>query len=86
MALAYPFMSRESVLDLYTAGDRTLYKNIQLSVLSLSFTYVVDRYYLLTDKGEKIEQQTVTVRTNCVDCLDRTNVTQAHTSIFIFFL
>ncbi|KAK3119992.1 hypothetical protein QOZ80_9AG0679140 [Eleusine coracana subsp. coracana] len=35
------------------------------------------RYYLLTDKTEKIDQQTGTVRTNCVDCLDRTNVTQS---------
>jgi hypothetical protein len=85
MALAYPFMSRESVLDLYTAGDRTLYKNIQLSVLSLCF-YLCCGQVLLTDKGEKIEQQTGTVRTNCVDCLDRTNVTQVHTSIFRFFL
>ncbi|KAL6875745.1 hypothetical protein ACP4OV_013258 [Aristida adscensionis] len=34
------------------------------------------RYFLLSDKGEKLEQQTGTVRTNCVDCLDRTNVTQ----------
>ncbi|KAL6662182.1 hypothetical protein ACP70R_000041 [Stipagrostis hirtigluma subsp. patula] len=35
------------------------------------------RYFLLGDKGEKLEQQTGTVRTNCVDCLDRTNVTQS---------
>ncbi|KAG8071018.1 hypothetical protein GUJ93_ZPchr0006g43248 [Zizania palustris] len=35
------------------------------------------RYFLLNEKGEKIEEQTGTVRTNCVDCLDRTNVTQS---------
>ncbi|XP_025827066.1 phosphoinositide phosphatase SAC7-like isoform X5 [Panicum hallii] len=35
------------------------------------------KYFLLSDKGEKIEQQTGTARTNCVDCLDRTNVTQS---------
>ncbi|KAF0896558.1 hypothetical protein E2562_024696, partial [Oryza meyeriana var. granulata] len=34
------------------------------------------RYFLLNSKGEKMEGQTGTVRTNCVDCLDRTNVTQ----------
>ncbi|CAL4988344.1 unnamed protein product [Urochloa decumbens] len=34
------------------------------------------KYFLLSDKDEKIELQTGTVRTNCVDCLDRTNVTQ----------
>ncbi|KAJ6792114.1 phosphoinositide phosphatase SAC6-like [Iris pallida] len=27
--------------------------------------------------GEKIEEQTGVVRTNCIDCLDRTNVTQS---------
>jgi len=36
-----------------------------------------DRYFLINDKGEKIEEQTGTVRTNCIDCLDRTNVTQS---------
>ncbi|CAL5057751.1 unnamed protein product [Urochloa decumbens] len=35
------------------------------------------RYFLINDKGEKIEEQTGTVRTNCIDCLDRTNVTQS---------
>uniref|UniRef100_A0A0D9XRA7 SAC domain-containing protein n=1 Tax=Leersia perrieri TaxID=77586 RepID=A0A0D9XRA7_9ORYZ len=34
------------------------------------------RYFLLNSKGERMEEQTGTVRTNCVDCLDRTNVTQ----------
>ncbi|EES06956.1 hypothetical protein BDA96_04G188600 [Sorghum bicolor] len=35
------------------------------------------KYFLVNDKGEKIEEQTGTVRTNCIDCLDRTNVTQS---------
>uniref|UniRef100_A0A0E0CLW1 SAC domain-containing protein n=1 Tax=Oryza meridionalis TaxID=40149 RepID=A0A0E0CLW1_9ORYZ len=35
------------------------------------------RYFLLNGKGEKLEEQTGTIRTNCVDCLDRTNVTQS---------
>ncbi|AQK52988.1 Phosphoinositide phosphatase SAC6 [Zea mays] len=35
------------------------------------------KYFLINDKGEKIEEQTGTVRTNCIDCLDRTNVTQS---------
>ncbi|KAK8462362.1 hypothetical protein SEVIR_1G196400v4 [Setaria viridis] len=35
------------------------------------------RYFLINDKDEKIEEQTGTVRTNCIDCLDRTNVTQS---------
>ncbi|KAI3515024.1 hypothetical protein L1887_13773 [Cichorium endivia] len=38
---------------------------------------VKNRYYLINDKGEKIEAQVGIVRTNCIDCLDRTNVTQS---------
>lgn len=38
---------------------------------------VKNRYYLLNDKGEKVEAQIGVVRTNCIDCLDRTNVTQS---------
>ncbi|KAG8662878.1 phosphoinositide phosphatase SAC6 isoform X1 [Manihot esculenta] len=34
-------------------------------------------YLLLNEKGEKIKEQTGVVRTNCIDCLDRTNVTQS---------
>jgi len=30
----------------------------------------------LNEEGEKIEEQHGVVRTNCIDCLDRTNVTQ----------
>ncbi|GAB2223953.1 hypothetical protein Droror1_Dr00004698 [Drosera rotundifolia] len=34
-------------------------------------------YFLLNEKGEKLEEQHGVVRTNCIDCLDRTNVTQS---------
>ncbi|GMI68254.1 SAC DOMAIN-CONTAINING PROTEIN 6, IMPAIRED IN BABA-INDUCED STERILITY 2, SUPPRESSOR OF ACTIN 1B [Hibiscus trionum] len=34
-------------------------------------------YLLLNDKGEKMKEQHGIVRTNCIDCLDRTNVTQS---------
>ncbi|KAF6157805.1 hypothetical protein GIB67_038273 [Kingdonia uniflora] len=34
-------------------------------------------YFLLNSKGEKVEEQFGVVRTNCIDCLDRTNVTQS---------
>ncbi|CAH9133499.1 unnamed protein product [Cuscuta epithymum] len=36
-----------------------------------------NRYFLLNEKGEKVETQLGVVRTNCIDCLDRTNVTQS---------
>ncbi|GAV83044.1 Syja_N domain-containing protein [Cephalotus follicularis] len=34
-------------------------------------------YLLLNEKGEKMKEQLGVVRTNCIDCLDRTNVTQS---------
>lgn len=34
-------------------------------------------YLLINEKGEKVEEQLGVVRTNCIDCLDRTNVTQS---------
>uniref|UniRef100_A0A0E0F516 SAC domain-containing protein n=1 Tax=Oryza meridionalis TaxID=40149 RepID=A0A0E0F516_9ORYZ len=37
----------------------------------------IEDYLKKHSKGEKMEEQTGTVRTNCVDCLDRTNVTQS---------
>jgi hypothetical protein len=43
--------------------------------------WLCDRYFLINDKGEKIEEQTGTTRTNCIDCLDRTNVTQVLTTL-----
>ncbi|EPS73143.1 hypothetical protein M569_01613, partial [Genlisea aurea] len=36
-----------------------------------------NRYLLLNERGEKLDQQLGVVRTNCIDCLDRTNVTQS---------
>ncbi|KAI8017475.1 Phosphoinositide phosphatase SAC6 [Camellia lanceoleosa] len=37
---------------------------------------VKNRYLLLNEKSERVEEQLRVVRTNCIDCLDRTNVTQ----------
>ncbi|CAH9105917.1 unnamed protein product [Cuscuta europaea] len=38
---------------------------------------IKNRYFLRNEKGEKVEAQAGVVRTNCIDCLDRTNVTQS---------
>eukprot|EP00249_Psilotum_nudum_P015656 c25451_g1_i1 orf=164-1942(+) len=37
----------------------------------------LQRYFLMTKAGDKIEEQRGVLRTNCIDCLDRTNVTQS---------
>jgi hypothetical protein len=55
----------------------SLYDIFPLHVLLIWLCY---RYFLINSKGEKFEEQTGTVRTNCIDCLDRTNVTQVGTS------
>ncbi|TMW90000.1 hypothetical protein EJD97_016314 [Solanum chilense] len=39
--------------------------------------FIKNRYFLLNEKDEKVEVQLGVVRTNCIDCLDRTNVTQS---------
>ncbi|OAY65446.1 Phosphoinositide phosphatase SAC7 [Ananas comosus] len=56
--------------------------HIHFERLSLLYDQIEDyltahRYFLLNENGEKIEEQTGVVRTNCIDCLDRTNVTQS---------
>ncbi|XP_031482556.1 phosphoinositide phosphatase SAC6 [Nymphaea colorata] len=56
--------------------------HIHFERLSLLYDQIVDflkshRYFLLDVKGEKLEEQQGIVRTNCIDCLDRTNVTQS---------
>ncbi|PHU26841.1 Phosphoinositide phosphatase SAC7 [Capsicum chinense] len=39
--------------------------------------FIKNRYFLISEKGEKVELQHGILRTNCIDCLDRTNVTQS---------
>ncbi|XP_057783999.1 phosphoinositide phosphatase SAC6-like isoform X2 [Salvia miltiorrhiza] len=56
--------------ELYIEWLSILYYQIEI------FLYK-NRYFLLNDKGEKVEKQIGVVRTNCIDCLDRTNVTQS---------
>lgn len=56
--------------------------HIHFERLSLLYDQLEDylnkhRYFLSDAIGEKIEEQTGIVRTNCIDCLDRTNVTQS---------
>ena len=36
----------------------------------------------MNEKAEKMKQQLGVVRTNCIDCLDRTNVTQVDIHFF----
>ncbi|XP_022751537.1 phosphoinositide phosphatase SAC6-like [Durio zibethinus] len=56
--------------------------HVHFEHLSLLYDQIADfleknRYLLLNEKGEKMKEQLGVVRTNCIDCLDRTNVTQS---------
>ncbi|KAF5735890.1 phosphoinositide phosphatase family protein [Tripterygium wilfordii] len=56
--------------------------HIHFERLSILYEQIVDVlkknwYFLLNEKGEKMKEQLGVVRTNCIDCLDRTNVTQS---------
>ncbi|KAJ6413361.1 hypothetical protein OIU84_006205 [Salix udensis] len=56
--------------------------HVHFEHLSILYDQIVDfleknGYLLLNEKGEKMKEQTGVVRTNCIDCLDRTNVTQS---------
>ncbi|CAN1190079.1 Phosphoinositide phosphatase SAC7 [Linum perenne] len=56
--------------------------HVHFERLSILYEQIVDfleksGYLLVNDKGEKLKEQTGIARTNCIDCLDRTNVTQS---------
>lgn len=55
---------------LITSGSRVCWFPILIVVFQLS------RYFLLGPKGEILAEQEGVIRSNCIDCLDRTNVTQ----------
>ena len=43
----------------------------------LDHVYNYHSYCLITGKGEIVKKQASIIRTNCIDCLDRTNVVQS---------
>ncbi|KAK6924572.1 SAC domain [Dillenia turbinata] len=56
--------------------------HIHFELLSLLYDQIEDFLkkngcLLLNERGEKVVEQVGVVRTNCIDCLDRTNVTQS---------
>uniref|UniRef100_A0A3Q7F671 SAC domain-containing protein n=1 Tax=Solanum lycopersicum TaxID=4081 RepID=A0A3Q7F671_SOLLC len=56
--------------------------HVHFELLSILYDQIEDffiknRYFLLNEKDEKVELQLGVLRTNCIDCLDRTNVTQS---------
>ncbi|WOH10955.1 hypothetical protein DCAR_0830432 [Daucus carota subsp. sativus] len=53
------------------------FDNIQLLYDEISEDFEEQGYFLLGPKGEILAEQEGVIRSNCIDCLDRTNVTQS---------
>lgn len=64
--------------DFQTQCKSDSYENLEIFVNNLEGVFTIFKYYqenVLT--GEKLKGQLGIIRTNCLDCLDRTNVVQA---------
>ncbi|XP_022767756.1 phosphoinositide phosphatase SAC8 isoform X6 [Durio zibethinus] len=46
--------------------------------IALDLTEKLSRYFLIDTDGNILEEQKGIIRSNCIDCLDRTNVTQSY--------
>jgi phosphatidylinositol-bisphosphatase len=53
------------------------YENLDIFVDNLESVFKIFKYFHEDNKGEILRQQNGIIRTNCLDCLDRTNVIQA---------
>ncbi|XP_051131684.1 phosphoinositide phosphatase SAC8 isoform X2 [Andrographis paniculata] len=52
--------------------------NIKLLFDQISEDFETQGYFLLDPEGRILEEQRGIIRSNCIDCLDRTNVTQSY--------
>jgi hypothetical protein len=91
--LVSSYVDLSNIFFLYLVSKAIYISECYHFVRMVLLIWLCDRYFLVNDKHEKIEEQTGTVRTNCIDCLDRTNVTQVLTNklyhidaYFIIFL
>ncbi|KAI3474749.1 hypothetical protein Pfo_029934 [Paulownia fortunei] len=54
------------------------FDNIQLLYNQISEDFEKQGYFLLDSEGKILAEQEGIIRSNCIDCLDRTNVTQSY--------
>lgn len=52
------------------------FDNLQLLYDDISEDFEKQGYFIMDDEGNLLEEQKGVIRSNCIDCLDRTNVTQ----------
>ncbi|XP_057984195.1 phosphoinositide phosphatase SAC8 isoform X1 [Malania oleifera] len=64
--------------DFHQCCGNSNFDNIQLLYDQISEDFNKHGYFLVDAEGEILEEQRGIIRSNCVDCLDRTNVTQSY--------
>ncbi|CAK9139979.1 unnamed protein product [Ilex paraguariensis] len=64
--------------DFHQCCGNSNFDNIQLLYEQVSEDFEKQGYFLVDTKGEILTQQKGIIRSNCIDCLDRTNVTQSY--------
>ncbi|GMH30028.1 hypothetical protein Nepgr_031871 [Nepenthes gracilis] len=63
--------------DFHQACGNSNFDNLQLLYDSISEDFEKQGYLLIDAEGNVLKEQKGVIRSNCIDCLDRTNVTQS---------
>ncbi|CAA3011461.1 phosphoinositide phosphatase SAC8 [Olea europaea subsp. europaea] len=63
--------------DFHHASGNTNFDNLQLLYDQISEDFEKQGYFLVDPEGKIVAEQGGIIRSNCIDCLDRTNVTQS---------
>ncbi|BFG36434.1 hypothetical protein CerSpe_227080 [Prunus speciosa] len=64
--------------DFHHVCGNSNFENLKLLYEQISEQFEKQGYLLIDAKGSILEEQKGIVRSNCIDCLDRTNVTQSY--------
>ncbi|KAM1597820.1 hypothetical protein EV1_032593 [Malus domestica] len=64
--------------DFHHVCGNSNFENLKFLYEQISEQFEKQGYFLVDAKGNILEEQKGIVRTNCIDCLDRTNVTQSY--------
>ncbi|RXH81846.1 hypothetical protein DVH24_036187 [Malus domestica] len=64
--------------DFHHVCGNSNFENLKVLYEQISEQFEQQGYFLVDAKGNILEEQKGVVRSNCIDCLDRTNVTQSY--------
>ncbi|KAI4341868.1 hypothetical protein MLD38_026540 [Melastoma candidum] len=68
---------RYIAFDFHHICGNSRFENLEVLYEELSTDFEMQRYLLVDAEGNIMEEQRGVIRANCIDCLDRTNVTQS---------